>query len=268
MTPRKFVWLKLIFCSLLLGGLWRFNERYLWMSFRGFRIEVSDPALERRFWDVFPSRCLRFWPLFVRQSREIGAFLERTLPVLVDTRMTGLGEFSTEIRLLTPWLLVEWRGARWCVSREGRMWNTADESARVPGLELPRKPVWKFSSSSEALERTPWPGGDFPSIFSMGPVEDFLSRFGREPWFRDVQEVTVGRRAGDELFRLRFVRGRQEFVILIQHEKYEARELEVTLARILAALLEEGGSHLIDATYRNKIVVSALSAGGAERGSR
>jgi hypothetical protein len=247
------------------------------MSFRSLRVEAADPVLEKRFWDVFPSGCLRFWPLFMRKSKDIEAFLERTLPVRVNIRLTGFGSFSADISLLSPWMIVEWRGEVWCISREGRMWNVGDKSVQLPGLEIPQKPLWRISSlpafsAAPGGNELPLPGGVFPSLVSTDSIEVFLSDFGGEAWFGDIREAALERRAGSELFRLRLVRGRQEFTILIQRDKYEGRDLNETLGRILEILSREGGSHLIDATYKNKIVVREhqinLSTGAAEGSSK
>jgi hypothetical protein len=240
--------------------LWRLNEHYLWMSFRGLSVHAADSALEKRFWDVFPARSLRFWPFFAQQSKALETFLERTLPVLVDIRLTGFGRFAVDMRLLSPRAIVEWRGEVWCVSREGRMWNAEDKSLWFPGLRIPQKPLWRVASLPESVkEGIPAPGGVFPSLVSIDFIEDFLSAFGGEAWFGDVQEVSLERRAGADLFRLRLVRGQQEFMLLIQQDKYDGRDLHETLNRVLEILSEEGGSHLIDATYRNKIVVKGYS---------
>jgi hypothetical protein len=226
------------------------------MSFRGLSVEAADSALERRFWDVFPSQSLRFWPLFAWKAEDIETFLERMLPVLVDIRMTGVGIFSVAIRPLSPRVIVEWRDAIWCISGEGRMWNTGDRSLWIPGLEIPQKPLWRIASLSESdKDGFPSSGGVFPSLVSIDFIEDFLSAFGGEAWFEDVREVSLERRAGADLFRLRLVRGQQEFVILIQRDKYGGKDLSATLEQVLETLFREGGSHLIDATYKNKIVV-------------
>jgi hypothetical protein len=260
----RFGWFKFVICPVLLGGLWCLNERFLWMSFRDLSIEAADPVLERRFWDVFPSRSLKFWPFFAQKSKDIEAFLEKTLPMLVDIRMTGFGSFSVRMKMLSPRVIVEWRKEIWCVSREGRMWNTGDRSLWLPGLEIPRSPLWRVASLSELENEInegelPAPSGVFPALVSIEFIEDFLSSFGGETWFGDVREISLERRAGSDLFRLSLVRGEQEFIILIQRDKYEERDLNDTLASVLETLFEEGGSHLVDATYRDKIVVSAYS---------
>ena len=54
--------------SLLLGGLWRLMEYRAWMPLSGYRVDAQDPALEERLWSVFPSRCFRFWPYFLKDA--------------------------------------------------------------------------------------------------------------------------------------------------------------------------------------------------------
>lgn len=270
MASRRFRWLKIALCSMLLGGLWTLFEYNEWMSLRNYSIKAADPVLERRFWEMFPSQCLRFWPFFIRKSQDMGSFLEKTLPIVVRTKMTGFGVFSTDIELLSPWVVIEWRGIVWCVSREGKMWNTSDPSTHIKGLDIPQKPLWRMSPSAFPLsqDERPLPGGVFPSLFSVEVIEKFLTEFENEPWFKDAQEIFLDRRAGADLLKLRLVRGKQEFVILIQRDKYGWRELNIALEHILDRLLKEGGNHLIDATYEDKIVVRNLSTGAGEGSSK
>jgi len=254
---------------MLLGGLWRLNERYTWMSMRGMSVSAANAALEERYWDVFPSQCLRFWPLFIRKSRDVAVFLERTNPVLVEIRMTGMGFFDADIKLLSPRIVVEWKGKVWCISKEGRMWSLADGSFGFKELKIPTKPLWRVLASSVVGEDEQLlPGGVFPSIFSTDAIDDFLKGLGNASWFGYVEEVTLDRRAGDDLFELRYVREGNSFTILIQRDKHEWEELSLTLEHILDRLGREGGGRLIDATYKDKIVVKSLSAGAVEGSSR
>jgi len=254
---------------MLLGGLWRLNERYMWMTMRELSVNAANPILEERYWDILPSRSLRFWPLFIRSAQDVAVFLEKTTPVLVETRMTGMGSFVTDIRLLSPRMLVEWRGEVWCVSKEGRMWNIAEGSFGFRELEIPLRPLWRMQASSIVCENEQLlPGGVFPSIFSTDVIDDFLEGLGDASWFDGVEEVALDRRAGDDLFRLRYVREGQEFTILIQRNRLRWEELSLALEHILNRLVREDGSRLIDATYRDRIVVKNLPAGVVEGGSR
>ena len=256
---RGLLWFKIAFCSMLLGGLWRLNERYLWMTMDDLAVNAVTPALEERYWDIFPSRCLRFWPMFLRDSLDVAVFLERTNPVLVETRMTGIGSFVVDIKLLSPHIVVEWQGEMWCISKEGRMWSLADGSFGLRDIKIDQKPLWRVLTSSAVREgRQLLPGGVFPSIFSIDAIDDFLKELRDASWFDDVEEVALDRRAGDDLFRLRYVRDGKNYTILIQRGKYEPGELGVALEDVLGRLRREDGSHLIDATYKDKIVVKKL----------
>jgi hypothetical protein len=255
---------------MLIGGVWRLNERYVWTAMGECEVRADASVLEEKFWDIFPSRCLRFWPLFLRHSQDMSAFLERTLPVLVSSRMTGVGTFIVDIKWLSPWILVEWRGQIWCISKEGRMWNVADGTLGSRELKIPVKPLWRLPSlpTETSGDMYALPGGVFPSLFSIDVIEGFLRRFANESWFENVEEIVLSRRAGANLFNLRFVHERQEFTILIQQDKYGWRELNVALGHILKRLQEEGGNYLIDATYEGKIVVRSVSSSAGEGSSK
>ena len=268
MTLRRLRGFRIALCSILLGGLWHLNERYVWMSMRELSVNAANSVLEERYWDVFPSQCLYFWPLFIRKSQDVAAFLEKTNPVLVKTNMTGMGSFAVDIRLLSPHMLVEWKGEAWCISKEGRMWNVLDGGFGLRELKIPQKPIWRVRASSVVSgDELSLPGGVFPSIFSIDVIDDFLKGLGDASWFNGVEEVDLDRRAGDDLFRLRYVRGRQNFTILIQGNKYKWQELGLALERILD-LERENGDRLIDATYADKIVVKNLSTGAVEGSSK
>jgi hypothetical protein len=235
---------------------------------REMSVNAVNLVLEERYWDVFPSQCLRFWPLFIQKSHDVAAFLERTNPVLVETRMTGIGSFVTDIKLLSPRMALEWKGEVWCVSKEGRMWNVSEGSFGLE-LKIPLKPIWRITASSVAGEDEQLlPGGVFPSIFSTDAIDDFLKGLGDASWFDGVEEVALDRRAGDDLFTLRYAREGQIFTILIQKDKYGWEELGLALEHILDSLGRDGGGRLIDATYKDKIVVKDVPAVALEGSSR
>ena len=236
---------------------------------REMSVNACSPDLEERYWDVFPSRSLRFWPSFMRKARDLEVFLERTTPVLVNTRMTGMGSFVADIRFLSPHVVVEWQGEMWCISKEGRMWNLAERGFGFRDLEIPMRPVWRVCAPSPVGENERvLPSGVFPSIFSTEVIDGFLEGFGNASWFDGVEEIAVSRRAGDDLFELRYAREGINFTILIQKSKHDLEELSLALEYILNRLRLEGGNHLIDATYNDKVVVKSLPAGAREGSSR
>jgi len=259
---------RIVFYALLWGGLWRLNEYYVWTALRGYSVEASNPTLEKYVWDVVPVKGWRFWPSFLSQSREMEAFLEKTLPVFVNTRMTGWGIFVTDIKRLSPWLTVEWKGQLWRISRDARMWSLSEDKTGGGKSGIPVKPLWRIVSSVSSADENFLPKGVFPSFFLTAPIDDFLERFGKESWFSNIEEIVLDRREGTDLFRLRFRQEMQEFEILIQKDKYEGRTLNLALEELLDRLRKEGGNYVIDATYENnRIVVRALPAAVGE-GSR
>ena len=269
MALRRFRWFKIIIFPMLLGGLWRLNERYVWMSMREVSVNAANPILEERYWDLFPSQCLRFWPLFIRKSQDVASFLEKTNPVIVKTSMMGMGSFVTDIKLLSPHVVVEWQGSVWCISKEGRMWSLSEGSFGFKELRIPQKPLWRVLGSSVVSGDEQFlPGGVFPSIFSIDTIDDFVKGLGSASWFDGVEEVALDRRAGDDLYRLRYVRGGRNYTILIQRNKYEWQELSLALESILDRLQQEDSEHLIDATYKDRIVERKLSTGAVEGSSK
>ena len=255
--------LRVFFLVFLLGGAWRLWEYNIWMALRGYSVKADSPVLERRLWDIFPLRCLRFWPWLFRDARGLKEFLERDIPVTVDTQMSGMGHFETVIRWLTPWIRVEWGGRLWCVSKEGRMWDVA-ETVASPSLASLKGPVWRLAPM-EGAEQLP-PSGVFDSrpFVPSKVIGSFLEEYGGCGWFEAVQEITWDHQAGADLFRLKLVRGGQNFELLIQRAKYAGQDLGVAIEDILNRLSLEGGDHLIDATYEGKILLRSRPSGPKE----
>ncbi len=257
-------WVKFLLFVTFLGGAWRLYEYHEWMSLSGYVVEAQDPAIERRFWDVFPARSLRFWPFFLRDSEGVEEFLEHVLPVSVSTRMTEFGRFVTTLKRLTPWLKVRWRDRLWCISKEGRMWDAAESDESLAGFEAIKGPVWQLASLSGDMR--PLPSGVFASPVSVDVVVAFLREYQDYPWFDAAEEIVWDRRAGADLFRLNLVKGKQRFEVLIQPVKYGGQELGSMLGEILGRLAKENGNHRIDATYEGKILLKSLP-GGPNEGS-
>jgi len=255
--------LRVLFLVFLLGGAWRLWEYNVWMALSGYSVKADSPVLERRLWDVFPMRCLRFWPWMLRDAKGLQDFLERDIPVTVSTQMSGMGRFETVIRWLTPWLRVEWDGRLWCVSKEGRMWDAAGTPG-APSLESLKGPVWRLAPLEGGGQLPPSGVFDSRSFVPADVIAGFLDEYGGYGWFETVREIMWDRRAGADLFRLKLVRGGQNFEVLIQRVKYAGQDLGVAIEDILNRLSQEGGNHLIDATYEGKVLLRSLPSGPKE----
>ena len=242
---------------MLLGCMTRIYEYRFWFTLNGYEVKAQSQALERRLWEVFPQRCLTFWPYFMKDSKGLKDFLERDMPVVVETKMHGLGSFTTKIDWLKAWVKVDWRGKIWCISRDGKMWLY--EPGRPSEAESGSL-VWKVpedGGTGEAGVQPPM-AGVFTSPVSTEVIGSFLDEFKDCKWFESAREITWERRAGMNLFVLKLSSGRQNFLLYIQREKYPNQDLGASIDMVFTKLLDEGGNHVIDATYEGKIMLRSL----------
>ncbi len=229
-----------------------------WFTLKDYRVESQSPILERRLWDVFPKRCLTFWPYMLKDADGMKEFLERDMPVEIDTHMSGLGRFTTKIEWLTAWVKVDWRGKIWCISRDGRMWlfqrgrQNDDKAGRL---------VWKVPDEGNIIGgitfQTPTTGV-FKSPISTEAIASFLDEFRVCKWYEAADDIMWERRAGMDLFFLRLSHGTQKFELYLQPGKYSGHDIGAEIDELFTRLISEGGNHVIDATYEGKIVLRRL----------
>ena len=248
---------KILMLIMLIGGMTRIYEYRFWFTLKDYRIETQSQALEQRLWEVFPRRCLTFWPYFTRDAEGMKEFLERDMPVKVDTHMEGLGRFRTKIEWLKAWIKVEWRGKIWCISRDGKMWLY--EPGRPSEAETGAL-IWKIPEDGNTQDTSAQPPafGVFASPISTEVIDSFLEEFRDCKWFEAAQEITWERRAGFDLFVLRLEHGRQRFELYLQREKYSGQDVGAAIDELFSRLVNEGGNHVIDATYEGKILLRSL----------
>ena len=95
--------------------------------------------------------------------------------------------------------------------------------------------------------------GVFKSPISTEVIASFLEDFRGCQWFGDANEITWERRAGMDLFTLNITHGRQKFILYLQREKYSGQDIGAEIDELYSRLINEGGNHIIDATYEGKI---------------
>lgn len=244
----------------LIGCMTRIYEYRFWFTLKDYKVEAKSQALEKRLWEVFPQRCLTFWPYLIKDAKGMKDFLERDMPVIVDTKMESLGSFRTRIDWRKAWVKVNWRGKIWCISRDGRMWlYEPGKFSSEPEAETGNL-VWKVPEDGGTGEFTVQPPmfGVFASPISTAVIDSFLEEFRGCKWFKAAQEITWERRAGTDLFILKLAHGAQRFELYLQREKYAGQDMGAALDELFTRLINEGGNHVIDATYEGKILLRKL----------
>ena len=232
-------------------------ESRWWFAFHDYKVEAQSQILERRLWEIFPKRCLTFWPYFLKDKDGLQDFLERDIPVRIETKMNGLGKFTTKINWLQAWVKVDWRGKIWCISKDGFMWLS--EPGR-PNENEAGKLIWKIPEQGNLPEEVNAEApmfGVFKSPLSTEIIAGFLDEFKDYKWFKAAEEISWGRREGMNLFTLLLRNGSQKIDLFFQPEKYPGQQSGEDVQYYFDEAVKDGRDMVIDATYLTKAIMYA-----------
>lgn len=244
--------------SFLAGSYFFFFESFGFFSLNGYVLETPNAEVEKRFWELLPPECIRYWPALVFKSSQIRALMEKTIPVKVSTEAKGVGLFHTRVSYIEPWLKIEWRGNVWHLSKEGCMWATELSFKDF------KSPVWKVS---EALTRysdigkSITPDGVFPAMFSVEELERFEAIIKVKSWYTDVEYVDFDRRTGEILLRILLNINGRKILLIINGEENKISEIDMLLKQILPQIDLRDREILIDMSYPDKVVVTRAHEG-------
>jgi len=244
--------------SFLAGSFFFFFENYGFFSLKGYVLETPSADVEKRFWELLPPECIRYWPIMVLKSSQIRILMEKTIPVQVSIEAKGIGLFHTRIFSLEPWLIVEWRGSIWHLSKEGYMW--------MPKLsyKVPKSPLWKISEKLNRysdIGKMVIPDGVFPAMFPIGELERFDAIFKLQSWYANVEYIDFDRRAGEIVLRISLGLNGRKIILIVNGEENKLSEIEMFLEQILPQITLEDKRILIDMSYPDKVVVSRAHEG-------
>ena len=239
----------LYFLALIAGCIMYVRDYRYWFALDDYRVIAQSQIQEQRLWEIFPKRCLTFWPYMYWDSEGVKEFLERDMPVTVETK-SSWGKFTTKIEWLSVWVKVQWRGKLWCISKDGKMWENSP--GRQNDEEAGRL-IWKINEIEE--EEPPHIYGVFKSPLSTEVISGFIEEFRGYKWFSAASEITWERRAGMDLFTLQLLHGMQKIELRLQGDKYPYYDIGREIEDLFLKLINEGGNHMIDATYNGKIIV-------------
>gem|GEM_PF-1462496 len=245
--------------SFLAGSVFFFFENYCFLSLNGYVLETPSAEVEKRFWELLPPECIRYWPVMVFKSSQIRTLMEKTIPVRVSTEATGVGLFHTRVSYLQPWLKVEWRGSLWHLSKEGLMWPWAPE---LYNFEVAKSPLWKISETLNRysdIGKSVVPDGVFPAMFPVGELERFEAVFKVQSWYANVEYVDFDRRAGEILLRISLVLNGKKIILMVNGEEDKLSEIDTFLRQILPQT--DHREILIDMSYPDKVVVTRAHEG-------
>jgi len=245
--------------SLLAGSVFFIFEKFCLFSLQGYVVEAPSADVEKRFWDLLPPECIRYWPVFVFKSSQIRASMEKIIPVQISTEAKGIGLFHTRIAYLEPWLMVEWRGSAWCLSDKGRMW-----SPELYSLGIPKAPLWKISESLNKhfdIGEPAAQSGVFKAMFSIDELKRFDDIFRAQSWYTNTEYISFDRRAGEYFFKLSIDLNGKKIILIINGEESKLREIDMLFKQIMTQINLDSKEIFIDMSYTDKIVVASAQEG-------
>ena len=245
--------------SFLAGSVFFFFENFCFLLLSGYVLEAPNADVEKRFWDLLPPECIRYWPVMVLKSSQISILMEKTFPVRVSTEAKGVGLFHTRITYLEPWLMVEWRGKTWYLSKEGYMWPLELHSYKDFKF-----PVWKIS---EVLTRysdagkSATPEGVFPAMFPVDELKLFDDIFRKQNWYTVINHIDFDRRAGALLLKISLDLNGKKAILIVNGEENKLRGIDTLLEQILPQINLNDKEVYIDMSYPDKVVITRAHEG-------
>jgi hypothetical protein len=226
------------------------------LSLKGYVLETPSVDIEKRFWELLPAECIRYWPVFVYKFSQIRDLMEKTTPVQVSTEIKGVGLFHTRISYLEPWLMVKWRERVWYLSKEGYMW-----APELYDFDVPSSPTWEIKESLSRYSDVSMPEGVFPAVFSVEELKRFDGIFCGQSWYTNVNNIGFDRRAGEFLLEISLDLGGKKVVLIINGEENKLYEIDNFLKQVLSQISLDDRNIYIDMSYLDKIVVTLAREG-------
>ena len=257
---RRIKYIFLIFSfSILAGSYFFFFENFGFLSLKNYVLEAPSADIEKRFWELLPPKCIRYWPVLIYESTHIRELMEKTIPVRVFTEVKGVGLFYTRISYLEPWLMAEWRGSTWHLSKEGYMWTP-----ELYTFDVPKSPIWRISKTLDryfGIEKSVIPDGVFKALFRVEEIRRFDGILRVQSWYSNAEYIDFDRRAGEFVLKITLNLNERRIILLINGEESKLSEIDMVLKQIMPQINLKDKEILIDMSYTDKVVVTRAREG-------
>ena len=240
--------------SFLAGSFFFIFENFGLLSLRDYILETPNADVEKLFWELLPSECIRYWPVMVFKSSQIRISMEKTIPVQVSTEAKGVGLFHTRISFIEPWLMVEWNGKIWHLSKESYMW-----APELYSVEVANSPLWKISEALTQyfnIGNTFVIDGVFSAMLPLDELKRFEAVFIAQNWYADTEYIELGRRAGEILIKISLSLNGKKIILIINEDEDKLSKIDMFLEQILSQADMGDGTIFIDMSYPDKVVVT------------
>lgn len=260
----------LLICSFLAGVVVSGENFFQPLTLEGPDIATDDPVAESFFWKNVNPTTLRYGPLFFMESDDLGRRIEKESPLVLSVEKRGLNGSTVSLVPLVPWLTVEWRGKRFYLTRDGKIWEQAHPlNTSLSGIEKPKAPPFILADDLPSpIDETAGEQVVYHALLPMGSFAAWMDGLSASGWKDTTRAVRVSRRIGHYLLELSLRLQKWNVRLLVRGDQSSWKEYGSAVAQILGEFPFSGEDLIIDTTYTDRIIVRRVSQSGTEGSGR
>ncbi|GEM_PF-1709063 len=252
----------LICIALIVGILFRSEQRYQIFRVRDIAIQPEDQVLERIVWEEIPERYIGFWPGLLMKEDYFCRKVEERLPVKSKLTLNGFGNFRFTSEPLEITGHVSWNRKQWFISAEGYAWSEdLDTGALLFDTKKETHLNWVIGDGCVDLlnednlsDRRQVLIATFP-VKELGKWSDGLKNY---KWFPYISRIQIHKQGGQFILTLGLDIYTNDIKLVLRGSDFPWHEHIDALKKIIPEFPQLGKSVQIDATYNNRIVVKDI----------
>ena len=255
---------RLLLLGLLCGLFYALEGKTHAFRLLALRTVPSGVLPEALAWEIVPGSAQRFWPLLLLHRGDIERSLGERYPVTARMRLSGWGEFSVQVTPLQPQLRLHWQDQVWLVDADGRIWKAnLHQNTQVRGLRIPQGPlVYWGAGMPPPLSGAELRGDVSSSSVSVAQIQGWLQALDGLSWLGVLDALSVRREDGTTRLLASFRRGDLRVRLLLPTEDHMWPQLLAALETLWSQSPPGGGQLLVDATYKDRIIVRSEDVTG------
>ncbi len=248
----------MLLIAVVLGIILQLEARFQTLRLVSLSVEPASVMEDRIAWKAVSPRWERIWPELLWNERFFCEEIEKYYPVKTDLQLTGWGHFVLHVEPLKPALTLSWFNALWYVSASGRIWRAnLPTNLEIRTILPPQGPVVVWGEGLPTPLATPESSRDiYVASLPIERITGWLKALDDVKWAQDAQVLIVKRTEGRNIVQLLLSAppGAPQEVIL-KEDASDWRAVAGAIEKIHPNFLNNSISLLVDATYRDKIVI-------------
>ena len=248
---------RVLLLGLLAGLFFSVEGKIHLLRLVSLRTLPSGVFSETLAWDLVSGTEQRFWPLLWLRRGDFERRLESRYPLTAWMRLSGWGAFTLQVTPLRPRLRFFWQNQVWLADAEGRVWKAnLRENTRVRGLRPPGSPMVYWEEGMPPLLS----GGDLQgdvaaTSLPLEEIQKWVVEMDRLTWLGTLEALAVRREDGTVRILGSYRKGQQRIRLLLPEERADWGRIFGALEVLWSRESQAGSRLLVDATYKDRIIV-------------